>query len=317
VNSSYFIIEGDEYDSAFFEKFPKFLQYSPQILIINNIEFDHADIYSSLDEIKKQFKYLLRLVPENGIIIANGDDENVKEICESAYSPVIFYGQNKENDFRFKINEEQNIFHLNIYKNSRFEISIPMSFPLEGMGYNMTAAYIAALNAEVEKKELENSFASFKGVKRRLEKIFENRNYIVYDDFAHHPTAVNTTLNAVKKRYPDRHLTAVFEPRSNTSIRNIFLKEYKEALQNADSIYLAPAFKKSSVESGEYLNVEEITDFLSLQGKIAKTAEDYKILFEKCSTSLPENSVIVLMSNGSFEPFKSSFINFLQGDKKL
>ncbi|MCK5077606.1 MAG: hypothetical protein KAR38_14590, partial [Calditrichia bacterium] len=214
----------------------------------------------------------------------------------------------------FILQESDNNFVLEIGQNGKTVIIIPVDFPLEGMAYNMTAAYIAARHANIANDELIKGFSGFNGVKRRLEKIYDDKGYIVYDDFAHHPTAVNITLNAVKKKYPKRPIIAIFEPRSNTSIRNIFLNEYKEALLPADYIFIAPAFKKASVNKEDLLNVKEISEYLVSKGKRAKTAEQHDKLLEKCIASLPENPVIVLMSNGSFEPFKTSLIDFLKSN---
>ena len=307
----YFIIEGDEYDSAFFEKFPKFLQYAPQILIVNNIEFDHADIYNTLQEITQQFRFLLRLVPQNGVVIANGDDEIVRDVCQHSWSPVIYYGTEKRNTVTFVIEQAEGTFFVEISDERNNRIRIPMEFPLEGMGYNMTAAYIAAREAGISREDILKGFQEFKGVKRRLEKIFDQDGLIVYDDFAHHPTAVRITLDAIKQKYPDRPVLAVFEPRSNTSIRNIFVEEYKQALLAADQVFLAPAFKKADVKNEDLLPVGEICNYLNSAGKKASTAEGHEQLFDLCKDSLPVNGVLVLMSNGSFEPFKSKLLEYL------
>ncbi len=311
--SKYFIIEGDEYDSAFFEKFPKFLNYAPDILIINNLEFDHADIYDSLQEIKKQFIYLLRLVPTEGLIIANGDDANVREICQHAYSPVIYYGKSKKNEYRFSFAEQNHNSILQIFRHDSQAASVKVPFPLEGTGYNMTAAYIAATNAGLEPRTISTGLNDFKGVKRRLEKIYSDANYTVYDDFAHHPTAVKITLEAVKKSFPQQPLIAVFEPRSNTSIRNIFTEEYAAALSAADYVYLAPAFRKKSMSENDYLDVKKIVSHLKNKGKIAFTGMRHEELWEHLKDSLPPKAVIVMMSNGSFEPLKSTFLAYLKG----
>ncbi|GAB4171451.1 MAG: UDP-N-acetylmuramate:L-alanyl-gamma-D-glutamyl-me so-diaminopimelate ligase [Calditrichia bacterium] len=306
-----FVLEGDEYDSAYFDKSPKFMKYNPYILILNNIEFDHADIYPSLDDIIRQFYYVTRLVPSNGTIVANGDDANVQQVLKGAHAPIITYGQQSDNDVRFKITQKGNKFFLQIITEKNNEYFIEMNFPMTGLAYNMTASFIAARAMGCSIEQIIAGLASFRGVKRRLEQVAVTDKFIIFDDFAHHPTAVKTTLHALKKKYANDRLIAIFEPRSNTSIRNIFSSDYAEALQIADVVFLAPPFQKKSQQIESPLDLQTIQGKLQKHGTICKIGEDYHDLLGKVRDSLPDSGIVVLMSNGSFEPFKSRFIDYM------
>lgn len=309
-NPHLFVLEGDEYDSAYFDKSPKFMKYNPYFLIINNIEFDHADIYSNLDEIKKQFYYVSRLVPSNGLIIANGDDPNVKSILKQIHASVVTFGTNPQNDYQFSIISSTDSYFTQIHTPENDNVMIEMLYPMIGMGYNITASFIVCKYLGLKNESILSGMSTFKGVSRRLQTIFKNSQYMVLDDFAHHPTAVKITLEAVKKKFPDQKIIAVFEPRSNTSIRNIFTTEYAEALSIADLIFLAPPYKKKSQQDIHYLDTHSIKDYLTKKGKSCYITQSHKELMESFASNIPEKGIVVLMSNGSFEPFKSNVLRF-------
>jgi UDP-N-acetylmuramate: L-alanyl-gamma-D-glutamyl-meso-diaminopimelate ligase len=309
LNNPYlFVLEGDEYDSAYFDKSPKFMKYLPHFLVINNIEFDHADIYSNLDEIKKQFYYASRLVPSNGLIIANGDDENVMDILKETHARVVTFGQNDHNDFIFNISQKQHKWYLEANSKEAGSFMVEIPFPMSGLGYNMTASIIAARYWGLKNETITLRMSTFKGVARRLQLLFENHRYTIYDDFAHHPTAVKVTLEAVKAKFPQKKVVAIFEPRSNTSIRNIFTHEYADALKHADMVFLAPPYQKMSQAKFRKLDVQTIQQMLVRSGIPTHIGKDYQELLELIHQNLPSSGILVLMSNGSFEPFKSRLL---------
>ncbi|MFA5194008.1 MAG: UDP-N-acetylmuramate:L-alanyl-gamma-D-glutamyl-meso-diaminopimelate ligase, partial [Verrucomicrobiia bacterium] len=212
-NARHFIIEGDEYDTAFFDKRSKFLHYLPDTVIINNIEFDHADIFPSLDDIKLTFRRLINAVPRNGIVLANGDDANVHDVIANAPCPVKTFGLGPDNDFRatdLALTPDGSSFHV-----SRFTFHIPL------LGQhnvrNALAVVAASLHHGLTPEQIQAAFVGFRGIKRRQEIRGEAAGVTVLDDFGHHPTAIRETIRAFRVRFPGRRLWAVFEPRSNTT----------------------------------------------------------------------------------------------------
>lgn len=312
-NPHLFVIEGDEYDSCYFDKSPKFMKYLPYFLVINNIEFDHADIYSSLEDINRQFYYLSRLVPSNGLIVANGDDKNVREILQHPHSPVIFFGRNPENDVLFRIGRDSNRFILELQPDP-YRYIFEMPFPMTGLGYNMTAASIIAHQLGLNPRTIADRMATFKGVRRRLEKVFERKNLVIFDDFAHHPTAVRVTLEAVRAKFPTHRLIAVFEPRSNTTIRKVFQQEYATAFSPADEVYLAPVFRKDHLSDNDYLNTSDLAAMIRKSGKFCLATGSHDELLSAVLTTLESGNpkCLVMMSNGSFDPFKTDLLKVIR-----
>ncbi|MDR1458067.1 MAG: Mur ligase domain-containing protein, partial [Puniceicoccales bacterium] len=242
-----FIIEGDEYDSAFFDKRSKFIHYSPDILVIGNLDFDHGDIFRDIEDIKKAFSHLLKIVPANGYVVANGDDPNIRSILPLPWIRSIFVGKNDDNDYIFSnffTAKNSTEFDV-IEKNSGKKIHITSSLFGEHNARNAIMATIAsglALSGNPFGID-PTCLGDFKGIKKRQEVLFFNENITIIDDFAHHPTAIKVTLECLRQKYPGRRLVACFEPRSNTACSNAFQNEFVDAFNGTDSLFIANAFK--------------------------------------------------------------------------
>lgn len=312
-NSGIFVIEGDEYDTAFFDKQSKFMHYRPFHLILTSVEFDHADIFDNMDQYLLSFQRLLRLVPGSGKVIANADSPYVRKLLsEYKYSPIQYYASKASkhkkltdvSDFQRKGNSEIHSRDFGILKN----------FPLIG-DYNIlnsiAAMHAAKLNG-IDIRDILERLSSFPGVMRRQQKRAENNQIrsggavVLIEDFAHHPTAVKATIEAVKKAYPGRKITALFEPRSATSHRNIFQEEYVLAFKPADDIYICEIYNPGKVSANERLDVEKIVKNIQ-SGKSKKGSACYcKNPEDLCSQVIQKFSpskkgdVILAMSNGAF-----------------
>jgi UDP-N-acetylmuramate: L-alanyl-gamma-D-glutamyl-meso-diaminopimelate ligase len=299
--SKYVILEGDEYDTAFFDKRSKFLHYLPTTLIINNIEFDHADIFSSLDEIKLSFKRCTLLVPANGIIIANGDDVNVASVIENAPAPVQTFGLSKGCYWRAEeiINNEASTTFM-LYKENVLQCKIEVALLGEFNVRNALAIIASARRYGISYEDIQKAFISFKNVKRRLELKGEYNGVKVYDDFAHHPTAIAGTLKAMRTKYPDKRIIAIFEPRSNTTRRNIFQKELAECFARADVVLISQIARLHLLSESERLDPEQVMSDIRAQGKDAYYLEDAEKISDKVAEIAKAGDIVIVMSNGGF-----------------
>src|ERR1041384_3085469 len=264
-DSKYFVIEGDEYDTAFFDKRSKFVHYLPELVIVNNIEFDHADIFKNLDEIKLSFKRLLNIVPENGMVLINGDDHNCVEVAKDCRAQLVEIG--------FSKNCAQRIRDVAYSADgSRFKLGDDVhEIPLVGE-FNVRNAAMAAAAArfyDVPKAKIDSALKTFKGVARRQEIRGEARGVKVIDDFGHHPTAIAQTLEALRHRFHDHRLWAIFEPRSNTTRRAIFQHELPEALKHADGVFISQVARLEQIPEAERLHPEEVVKEISQDGRPA------------------------------------------------
>lgn len=317
-DSNYFVIEGDEYDTAYFDKKPKFMHYLPEIAIINNIEFDHADIYRDLQEIKYQFSRLMNLVPGNGRLIVGIDSPHAKEVLGEMhgklYTNIETFGTSKkakwqarEIDFsgektRFKIFRENEFW-------GEFETSLIGEFNVR----NCLAVIIAADAWGISKEKIQTAFDSFKSVKRRVEVRGVERGVTVIDDFAHHPTAVEETLKALRTKYDGKRLIAVFEPRSWSSRLAVFQKPYAKAFEYADYVIIAGVYNtQKASELGKVLNVEELVEQIKSNGKTAFCLPDADSIVAHLAPNLRENDVVAIMSNGGFGGIHEKILNILK-----
>ena len=296
TESEFFVIEGDEYDTAFFDKRSKFVHYMPEIVVVNNIEFDHADIFNNIEEIKLSFKRMLNIVPENGIVFVNGDDNDAVEVTENCRAPVIKVGANDDCDFKIE--------NLNLESfNSSFSIKDnSYQLPLDGEFNVRNAAMAIAVSdfLNIDQKNIIESVSKFSGIARRQELRGEEKNVKVIDDFGHHPTAIAATIGALKQRYPDSKIWAIFEPRSNTSRRNLLQSELEDSLSQADGVIISEVPNPEKVPDGELLDVETVIENLSSKGKeafIGLSSDDIvcKLIPLTCS-----GDTIVVLSNGGF-----------------
>jgi UDP-N-acetylmuramate: L-alanyl-gamma-D-glutamyl-meso-diaminopimelate ligase len=295
-----FVIEGDEYDSAFFDKTAKFLKYLPDVAVIANIEFDHADIYADLDAVRLAFRRLVNLVPRNGLLLLGSDNANALALREAAVSPVETFGLAEGSTWqardishgdgltRFAVHREGKLF-------GKFES------PLLGLHNVRNALAATAVGAFVgiPAADLAEGVRRFKGIKRRLETIGVASDVTVLDDFAHHPTAVRETLAALRTGYPDRRIWAVFEPRSASSCRRVFQKDFAEAFGPADEVIVAGVFRSSLPES-ERLSADELVGDLRAKGQHARHIPDVDEIIRALVAEHRRGDVVVLMSNGGF-----------------
>ncbi|MCZ6673365.1 MAG: Mur ligase family protein [Verrucomicrobia bacterium] len=245
---SSFVLEGDEYDSAFFDKRSKFIHYRPDILVINNIEFDHADIFRDLADVKRTFNHLIRIVPDNGLILANGDDPVVRELLPVEWTRVVFVGTVDNNDYvisEFGEKSGESTFTINGPNDERW----PIQTGLNGIfnACNVTMALLAAGFANDSDNPgpflSQADFREYGGVARRQDVLFKSSNLQVVEDFAHHPTAIRLCLDSFRNCFPEHEIVAVFEPRSNTAATNVLQAEFTEALGHADTVLISPVHR--------------------------------------------------------------------------
>ena len=297
----HFIIEGDEYDTAFFDKGPKFLHYMPRTVLLTHVEFDHADIYADLEAVKTSFKRLINLVPRRGKIVAFDGSAAVKECVSKAFAPVEFYGFSPEAAWR--ITELELLPEHTRWKLLRNgKLWGEFEYPLAG-AYNVlnaTGAAAIAAHYGIEQSMIAQALATFKSVKRRLEVRDEVNGITIIDDFAHHPTAIAATLEAVRTRYPGRRLWAVFEPRSNTLRRKIFQKDLVASLAMADEIVVAGVFHPEAVPEAERLDTAAVVAALRRQKKPARELPDADAIVAAIASQLLSGDVVVILSNGAF-----------------
>jgi UDP-N-acetylmuramate: L-alanyl-gamma-D-glutamyl-meso-diaminopimelate ligase len=296
-DSKFFVIEGDEYDTAFFDKRSKFIHYLPELLIVNNIEFDHADIFHDLDEIKLSFRRLLNIVPQNGMVLLNGDDPNCVEVAQNCLAPIVQVG--------FSPNCAQQIHGIAYSaEGSRFTLGdVPFEVPLIGE-FNVRNTAMAAAAARfyrVEPEVIQQALTSFEGIKRRQEVRGEARGIKVIDDFAHHPTAIRETLTALRHRYPGHRLWAIFEPRSNTTRRAVFQQQLPDALQLADGVFISQVAALEQIPEGERLNPEAVVEAIKASGRAAFYEPDADSIVKRLLPLLEPKDVVTVFSNGGFD----------------
>jgi len=307
-DSKYFVIEGDEYDTAFFDKRSKFIHYLPELVIVNNIEFDHADIFNNLDEIKLSFRRLLNIVPQNGMVVLNGDDANCVDVAKDCLGQMIEVGFSKNcaqrirdvayssSGSRFKLGEET------------FEIPLIGEFNVR----NAAMAATAARFYDVSKTKIDNAFKSFSGIARRQEVRGEARGVKVIDDFGHHPTAIAHTLQALRHRYPGHRIWAVFEPRSNTTRRAVFQQRLSEALKAADGVFISQVAKLEQIPENERLNPEAVVNAIAESGRPAFYEENADAIVNRIVPLLRAQDVVAVFSNGGFDRIHEKLLDKLK-----
>ena len=295
-----FVIEGDEYDSAYFDKTAKFLKYLPDVAVVNNIEFDHADIYADLDAVRLAFRRLVNLVPRNGLLLLGADSPHAAALRESAVSPVETFGLADAATWQaYDVDHADGLTHFKLRRNG--EAFGVFHSPMLGLHNvrNALAAIAVGAYAGLGASELADGLRSFKGIKRRLETVGVARGVTVLDDFAHHPTAVHETLAALRTGYRSRRIWAVFEPRSASSCRRIFQDDFARAFGGADEVIVAGVFRSSLPES-ERLSGEQLVDDLRSSGQNARYVPEVDDIVRAIVNEHREGDVVVLMSNGGF-----------------
>ncbi|HKF46065.1 MAG TPA: UDP-N-acetylmuramate:L-alanyl-gamma-D-glutamyl-meso-diaminopimelate ligase [Terracidiphilus sp.] len=301
-----YIVEGDEYDTAFFDKGPKFLHYFPDALILTHVEFDHADIYADLDAVKVAFKRLVNLVPRRGIIVAYDGSANVTECIAYAFSRVERYGFSATadwqlRDLRHDSGPQGAVTRWQVIRAGQPWAELEMHLAGEHNALNATAAAALAAHQGIAKDAIVAALRSFKSVKRRLEVKAEVGGVTVIDDFAHHPTAIRETLRALRAVYPQRRLWAILEPRSNTLRRKVLAADLVESLRNADRVILAGVYQQQRIAEDERLHPEDVVRALNEAGTAASLCPDVKGILGEVVPQLREKDVVAILSNGGFD----------------
>lgn len=306
TDSDYFIIEGDEYDTAYFDKGPKFMHYLPEIAVVNNIEFDHADIYKDLDAVKLAFWRLMNLVPGNGKLIVGWDSPAVRDVVASfgakLFTQLETFGTCADAKWQVRdINLSAGLTRFAVFHEGAqwAEFSTPLFGDFNVR--NCLAVIVAADAWGIERQTIADALATFKSVRRRCEVRGEINGITVIDDFAHHPTAVHETLAALRLKYKDRRLIAVFEPRSRTSCHATFQQNYIDAFSPADYVIVSRVYDaKRAAEMGGVLDIEKLIQDIAAQQKPAYAITDVAEIVEILKRELRSGDVVAIMSNGAF-----------------
>jgi UDP-N-acetylmuramate: L-alanyl-gamma-D-glutamyl-meso-diaminopimelate ligase len=296
-----FILEGDEYDTAFFDKGPKFLHYFPDAAILTHVEFDHADIYADLNAVKTAFKRLVNLIPRRGRLVAFDGSENVTECAAKAFCSVERYGFGKDSYWQaVDMKHEGTSTRWTLLRGGVEFAKLRLPMAGEHNALNATAAAALAAGQGIPVAAIIEALGSFKSVKRRLEVRAEVNGVTVIDDFAHHPTAIRETLRALKSAYAGRKLWAVLEPRSNTLRRNVFERELVDSLSIADEVVLAEVFKSEAIPVLERLEPEHVVDALNAKHVPAVLCADADAIVAEIAPRAKPGDVIAILSNGGF-----------------
>jgi len=296
TDSEWFIIEGDEYDTAFFDKRSKFIHYQPEVAIINNLEYDHADIFENLAAIKKTFAHFIRLVPRNGLLLGNGDDANLAPLLNVTHCPVKRFGLGADNavqGFNLNFGPTATTFEIPSFK---FHLELGGEFNVR----NALAVIGAAKHCGLSNKQIQSAFATFKGIKRRMEVKGIAGGVTVIDDFGHHPTAIRETMRALRLRYAKEKIWAVFEPRSNTTRRNVFQTELAESFADANAVVVSEVARLEQIAADERLNPEKLMQDLKALGKEAAYLPDADAIVAHIARQVHGGDVVVVFSNGGF-----------------
>jgi len=332
-----FVIEGDEYDSAFFDKRSKFIHYAPHVAVINNLEFDHADIFRDLADVQRTFRHLTRIVPGNGWVVLNGDDSNLQVLAPMAWTRVLRVGVGEGNDLRIGNFSETTAgaeFDLQWRGQLWHEVkwSQPGLFNARNAAMAAIAAQLALLPADrnadehfthcVQQRTATGALdlsvlARFRGVKRRQEHLVDTNKLVVIEDFGHHPTALAETLQSFRARYPQHMIHAAFEPRSNTSRTRAMQTGFMRALALADEVYIGSVARADCLAEAERFDVEALLDFLQSQGVNGCTAENNRDLLKKLKANVlgrdTRSHLVIFFTNGSFDGIIAAFATAAKG----
>lgn len=309
-----FVIEGDEYDSAFFDKTAKFLKYLPDIAVVGNLEYDHADIYPDMESLRVAFRRFLNLVPRSGRVILGAESPEALALTSSARTEVETFGIDVADATWRASNLRPEDGRMAFDVSYRGEPFATMRSPLHGVHNvrNALAATAAAHAAGLDAVAIARALGRFSGVKRRLELRGEVNGVAVYDDFAHHPTAIRETVRAVRASFPDRRIWAVFEPRSATSCRRVFQDDFADAFigSGADEVVLAAVFR-STLPDAERLDVDLLVQAISKDGPRARVIPNVEAIVDTIASEARAGDLVVIMSNGGFDGIHARLIEAL------
>ena len=324
-SASPFVIEGDEYDSAFFDKRSKFIHYRPRILVLNNLEFDHGDIFRDLEDISRSFSHLLRIVPSHGYVLRNGDDPNLLALPEAPWTQVYSVGTGENNDLKIAdFEEDQTGSRFTLIWRGESVVEVNWAMPGLFNGRNLSMAIFASCLSQAEKTDgaeidaaifqtmAEVSFGNCRGVKRRQEVLLDSPPLVVLSDFAHHPTAISGALESLRARYPERQLIACFEPRSNTAVTNVFEDRFAQALALADQALIGAVHRAERIPKTKRINPERMVRIITEAGKSAHAFDTNhelgKFLSDQSQRDELGNALLVFFSNGSFDGVIQEFV---------
>ena len=311
TDSDWFIIEGDEYDTAFFDKRSKFVHYLPEVAIINNVEFDHADIFKDLGEIQLSFRRFINLIPRNGQLLANGDDANLAPLLDVTHCPVKRFGLGEANAvraFNLKLGPTASEFET---PSAKFHLDLVGELNVR----NALAVVAAAKHCGLKNSQIQSAFSTFKGIKRRMEVRGIAGGVTVIDDFGHHPTAIRETLRALRLKFPSQKIHAVFEPRSNTTRRNIFQAELAGAFADADAVIVSQIARLEQINAEERLDPERLMRDIQSSGKPTAYLADVDAIISHCLQNVGGGEVICVFSNGGFGGIHGKLLERLRGRK--
>ena len=322
TDSHYFVIEADEYDTAYFDKGPKMWHYLPDTAIVNNIEFDHADIYRDEEAYKFAFARFINLIPKNGVLIAGWDSPIMRELAPKSFAPVESFAYGDETpppagqphwharDVEFS--ESGTTFRAFRSDAEWGRIDTPLAGAFNVR--NVLAVIAAAEAVNADRDGVRQGLRTFTSVKRRMEVRGEIRGVAVIDDFAHHPTAIRETIDAIRQKYKGRRLVAVFEPRSYTAQRREFQQDYVKAFRGADEIVFAALFRPNRYTKETALDLDQLVRDLASTGKGAKQLKDADAIVKDLSPRLKERDVVLIMSNGGFGGIHQKLLDALAGN---
>jgi UDP-N-acetylmuramate: L-alanyl-gamma-D-glutamyl-meso-diaminopimelate ligase len=297
TDSEWFIVEGDEYDTAFFDKRSKFVHYRPEVAILNNLEMDHADIFDGVVSIQRAFSQFIRLIPRNGLLLWNGADRNLAPLgAEAKHYPAKRFGLGEGNDLRataVALESDRSSFTL---PPTEFRVPLVGEFNVR----NALAVAVCARHCGLTDAQIQSGFDTFRSVKRRMEVRGEAGGVTVVDDFGHHPTAIRETVRALRVRFPGRRLWAVFEPRSNTTRRRVFQEELADALEAADVVVVAEVARLEQLPVEERLNPERLMAELRLRGRPAAYLPTVEAILDHVLSGARSGDVVCVFSNGGF-----------------
>lgn len=309
----HFVAEGDEYDTAFFDKGSKFLHYQPQIAIITSVEFDHADIFADLDAIKRSFRKFVALLPKDGLIVAHLDDPNVAEIVANAPCEVQGYGMNPDLAWSLAdVRADQGMTRFQVRRQGQDWAEMAVRLPGRHNCLNSLAVTAVLRRIGLAPEQINMALSSFGGVKRRQEVRGVERGVTVIDDFAHHPTAVRETLTALKAAYPGQRLVTVFEPRTNSSRRAIFQQDYVNAFDAADLILIRSPLPLDNVPAKELFSSDQLAADLVKRGLNARSFLDTDAILTELMDILKSGDVVAILSNGGFDNIHSRLLEKLK-----
>lgn len=308
TNSEFVVMEGDEYDTAFFDKRSKFLHYLPELVVMNNIEFDHADIYDNLDEIILTFSRLLKVVPRNGVALINGDDANCLIAAKDAPCPVKRVGFGDECELQITDVEYLPRGSVFVIDGESYEVPMVGEFNVRNAAMAVCSGIFGGLTPD----EIRVGLLSFEGIARRQQERGEVNGVMVVDDFAHHPTAIGLAIDGLRQKYPDRRLWVIFEPRSNTTRRNIFQDDLASALKKSDLVVIPSVPDPDKVAEEDRLCPEKLVSDIKAGGCEAWYLGEVSEIVEHVSVKAESGDVIAVLSNGGFDGIHDKLLTALE-----